>query len=162
MEKSDEVIFPVDCRVFHVCARKFICLLARLFKGTVFWWQPSPLTSYHWFWDLITAITLKVPTRHVTRDFRVKGLRTQANMSSRRSVQSHWHFQHYLQSGFYFENTTTRRPRMSRGIRRNHPRTVGASEILTTKWTNSILQHLKRKFSILENYRCIVPNFMSD
>jgi hypothetical protein len=30
------VIFPVDCRVYHVCTRKFICLLTRLFEGTVF------------------------------------------------------------------------------------------------------------------------------
>ena len=36
MENPDESILPVDCRVFHGCAQKFICLLARLCKGTVF------------------------------------------------------------------------------------------------------------------------------
>jgi hypothetical protein len=48
--------------VFFMCAYEISCLLARLFKDTVFWWQPSPLASYHCFWDLITAITLKVPS----------------------------------------------------------------------------------------------------
>jgi hypothetical protein len=36
LEKPDEVILSVDCRVFHVCTRKFICLLLRVFKGIMF------------------------------------------------------------------------------------------------------------------------------
>ena len=52
MEKSDEEILPVGCREFHVCTRKFMRLLTHLFKGTLFGWQPSPLGSYQWFWDL--------------------------------------------------------------------------------------------------------------
>ncbi len=53
VEKTDEDIWPVDCRVFHVCTRKFMCLLERLFKDTVFRWQASPLASYQWFRDHI-------------------------------------------------------------------------------------------------------------
>jgi hypothetical protein len=36
----------VDCRVFHVCARKFVSVLTRMSrcKDIVFGWQPSPLT----------------------------------------------------------------------------------------------------------------------
>ena len=45
VEKPDEAILPVDCRVFHVCVQKFICLLTRLSEGTVFGRQPSPLAS---------------------------------------------------------------------------------------------------------------------
>ncbi len=39
------MILSVDCRVCHVCARNFICLLARVCKVIVFWWKPSPLAS---------------------------------------------------------------------------------------------------------------------
>ncbi len=33
--ETDETILPVDCRVFHVCVRNFMCLLARLCNDTV-------------------------------------------------------------------------------------------------------------------------------
>ncbi len=59
------VIPSVDCRVFYVCTRIFMCLLARLWKDIVFGWQPSPLVSYKCFWDLITGILLEDWTRDV-------------------------------------------------------------------------------------------------
>jgi hypothetical protein len=68
VEKSDEVILSVDCRatrVFHVWARKFICLLTRLGNVTVFRWQPNPLVSYQCFGDLITGMLQQVRTRNV-------------------------------------------------------------------------------------------------
>jgi hypothetical protein len=58
VEKPDETILPVDCRVFHVCVQNFICLLARLCEGTVFGRQPSPLASYQCFCDLVTVLLL--------------------------------------------------------------------------------------------------------
>ncbi len=63
----------VDCRVFHVCSRKFI----------------SQECSFKSGQDMLprddTLILAKV-------------FRTQVHMSSRNSVQNHWHFEHYLQS----------------------------------------------------------------
>ena len=56
VDKPDLGVIPsMDCRVFHVCTRIFMCLLVRMCKDIVFGWQPSPLVSYQCFWDLITC-----------------------------------------------------------------------------------------------------------
>ncbi len=49
--------------VCFVCERKFVCLLVRVCKGIMFGWQPSPLSSYQCFWDVITGLLLQDRTR---------------------------------------------------------------------------------------------------
>ena len=67
--EDDEAILPVEYRVFHVCARKFIYLLTRLDKVTVFGWQHSLLASYQCLWDLITGIPIQDRKRDVVTWF---------------------------------------------------------------------------------------------
>jgi hypothetical protein len=83
-EKPDQVILSVDCSVFRVCARNFICLLVRVYKGIMFGWQPSPLASYQCFWDVITGLLLQECSRVILL---VKLVRTQVHMSGRRCAQ---------------------------------------------------------------------------
>jgi hypothetical protein len=81
------------------CAHESSCLLSRLFKDTVFGWQPSPLAIYQCFWDLITSLILQVRTRHVTTwFFWPKFCERQCPCLLGSSVQNHWHVGHYLQS----------------------------------------------------------------
>ncbi len=58
-----------DCRMLHMCARKFICLLILVCKGIMFGWQTGPLVSYQCFWDLITRTMLKDRTKDAVVGF---------------------------------------------------------------------------------------------
>ncbi len=91
VEKTDETILPVDCRVFHECSRKFMSTLTSVQRHRVWMTTQSTsfisvfLRSYH----SDAPVSPDKTCYHVMLPTKV--LRTQVHMS-RNSVQNHWHF----------------------------------------------------------------------
>jgi hypothetical protein len=91
VQNLDEVIFPVDCRVFHVCVRNFSHVYSHVCKKAVC--SDENLVHKVHIMDLITLRNdpLSPDKSCYLVIFLVKVLRTQVHRSSLNSVQNHFH-----------------------------------------------------------------------